>query len=348
MVRTIDFRYKVMRNGAEYGSIYPVDGNAPKIWMDNSSNIKTHLSGTFLAPDRDTDWLTDQIRPELIINGVSYHAGIFLPASIQETDHESYKSITLEAYDQCWVVRDHRAESMPYFPAGTNYVEAVISMLAEAGITLIRAEETDEVMTEDREDWSIGTSYLDIINQLLNEINYNPLWFNADGVAVIEPISTASAVHVDHYLDDSVVEHMLMPGKQSKTDLYSQANVFICVCSNADKSGPMLAVAENTNPQSPLSIGRRGRRISKIITIDNIASQEALQTYASRQVTDSLLSSEIITVQTALLPGYGVGDITAIRIGGVMTVCKETAWTMELRTGGPMVHTLERSVIALA
>jgi hypothetical protein len=164
---------------------------------------------------------------------------------------------------------------------------------------------------------------------------------------VIAPIKTTTAVSIDHVLDETKIESLMIPGIQNVTDVQNAPNVFVCVCSNADKSAPMRAVAENTNPQSPLSIARRGRRITQVLQVNNIASQEALQAYASRQVTESMLSGEIITVQTCLLPGFGIGDVTAIRYGEMLAVCREKGWTMELNIGGLMTHTLERSVMNL-
>lgn len=346
MTREIDFRYRIVRNGADYGTLDPAPGASPTISMNDADGVKTCLSGTFLQPKKPVDWLTDEIRPELIINGTPHRLGLYLPVSVQENDDIS-KTLAITADDRCWVVRDCKTEDRVFLPAGTNYVAAVISLLAATGITLISATDTTEVLAEDREDWEIGTSYLQIINDLLDEISYAPLWFDQDGVAVIEPIATPTAINIDHYLNAEDPRCLILPGIQTQTDLLSKANVFLCVCSNADKSAPMRAVAENTNPQSPLSIARRGRRITKLIQVNNIPSQEALQTYANRQVTESLLSGEVFSVHTRLLPGFGVGDVTAIRYGELMTICKETAWTMDLSIGGQMTHTLERTVLSL-
>ena len=347
MIRTVEFKYQVTRNGAIYTELQTAEGAYPQIQMKSSDAIQTVFNGTFQLPKREVDWLTDEIRPAIIIDGVRHNLGVFLPANVHSIFDGTVESIAVTANDRCWIPKDYRAERIVYFQAGTNYVEAVASLLAESGITMINETPTDEVMTEDREDWDIGTSYLDIINGLLAEINYAPLWFDSDGIAVIEPVSVPTAINMDHMLDETKVESLLIPGRQNETNLYSTPNVFICCCNNPDKSGAMTAVAENTNPQSPLSIARRGRRITKMIRVNNIPSQEALQAYANRQVTDSMLTGEVITVNTCLLPGFGVWDVTGIRYRDLLAVCKETAWSMELKVGGRMSHTLERAVMNL-
>lgn len=347
MTRTIEFRYYVVRNGANFCELHSKDGNEPKIIMDDSGSIKTKLSGGFLPSGEDVNWLTDEIRPVMILDGVRHNLGLFLPANVVETENETSKIVTIDAFDRGWIVRDHRTEYMLYFQAGTNYLTVIGSILAECGITLISMVPTEAELTEDRADWDIGTSSLDIVNQLLAEINYEELWFDQDGVAILEPKSTPTANNIDHVLDDTNIRSLMIPGISKTTDFHSAPNVFICVCSNADKDSAMVAIAENTNPQSPLSIARRGRRISSYVTVDNIASQEELQLYADRMVTDSLLRGEILDVSTCLMPGYGVGDIVALRYGDISSICSAKRWSMELKVGGIMQLTLERVVMNL-
>ena len=41
MTRTIDFKYTVVRNGADFCELRAVLGNEPKLSMDDSGDIKT-------------------------------------------------------------------------------------------------------------------------------------------------------------------------------------------------------------------------------------------------------------------------------------------------------------------
>lgn len=346
MTRTVDFRYIIMRGGADFGQIYPLQSGAPTLRMDDAGAIKTSLSGAF-APAPAANFLTDEIRPELIIDGTPYPLGVFLPASVRETEDESTKGLQLECYDRCWRVDTVTTETILSLAAGTNYLTAIKSLLAAAGISIIVETPTTATLTERREDWDVGTSYLTIVNDLLSEINYNPLWFDAAGSAILEPASVPTAENIEHTLDASNVKSLLLPSLSRETDVYSAPNVFLCVCSNPDKSGPMRAVAENTNPQSPLSIQRRGRRIMKVVRVNNIASQEELQAYTNRLRDESMIGGETVTVQTALLPGFGVADVTALHYGEINAVCIERAFDMELRVGGTMTHRLERVVTNL-
>ena len=82
MTRTIDFRYHIVRDGGDYCLLQPAAGSSPTIRMNDSGDIKTSLSGSFLIPEADVNWMTDEIRPEMIIDGRAHRLGVFLPASV--------------------------------------------------------------------------------------------------------------------------------------------------------------------------------------------------------------------------------------------------------------------------
>ena len=359
-MRTVGFNYVIVRNGADYGKIWPAQNGTPSLRMSEDGAIKMNLSGEFLptvfgfddrpAAGAEVDWLSDQIRAELVLDGTVYPLGVFLPSTVQENSNISgtdLKALNVQAYDRCWIVQDHYTESTQYFASGTGYMEAVETLLAAAGIALISATASEATLAEAREDWDIGTSYLDIINQLLSEINYKPLWFNQGGAAVLEPASVPSAGNIDHVFDLRDPSVLIRPRIRRKTDVFNAPNVFICVCSNADKDAPMVATSENTNPQSHLAIQRRGRRIAKVVQVDNIADQTELQAYADRLRNESLITSETIQLTTGLLPGFGVGDVVGLITDEAMDVCIERAWSMDLRPGGNRQHTLEKVVVNL-
>lgn len=345
MTREIDFRYTVIRNGADYWTLQVPAGSPPSVRMSDTGEIKSSFSADFLPPTKDVDWFSDELRPDVIINGVTHHLGVFLPASVTEQETDTGKILHVEAYDRSWRIRDNYTESLLHLDAGLNYVAVVQQLLTACGVGLISATPTTATLAEAREDWPAGTSYLSIVNQLLAEINYNELWFDSDGIAVLEPASVPTAANIEHVLDDTNVDCLMLPAVSKQTDIYSAPNVFICICSNADKSGPMIATSENTNPQSPLSINRRGRRIARVIQVNNIASHDELQAYADRLRSQSMITGETISVQTGILPGFGLDDVTGIRFGDLFAVCIERSWTMQLQVGGVMSHTLEKVVV---
>ena len=299
--------------------------------------------------------MTDEIKPALVVNGIENPLGVLLPATIRH-ESGSTQTVNVEAYDRTWRVRDSRKTVQAYYAAGTPYLDVIESTLIESGIEIVSRTGTDSVLTEDREDWEVGTSNLEIINELLSEINYNELWFNAMGTAIVTPKSRPNAENVQHVFTDKRPDPRntkeigivsIEPQITTQTDIYNMPNVYICVCSNPDKNGVMKAVAENTNPSSPFSIGRRGRRIVKVEKLSNIASQEELQSYANKKVTESIMAVEKIQVTTQLQSGFGIGDITALQTEDRVGIYVEKSWSMELKPGGKMTHDLEKVVFTL-
>ena len=347
MTRRIDFRFSVTRGNAWVGDLEAVESSTPAIRANLRSKIKSSFSAEFLPPTFSVDWMNDEIRPVMILDGAEHSCGVFLPTTIRTVTKTGGTHLQIEAYDRSWKVGDFRTENMQYFAAETPYLNAVQSLLASAGIGLVSVTPSAAVLAEAREDWEVGTDYLSIINQLLSEINYDELWFDGDGLAVLRPAETGSSAIVRHILDENSVESLILPGMQRETDFYSTPNVFIVLCSNPDKEEGMVARAENLSSSSPLSVPRRGRRIVKVTHTNNIASQSELQLYANRLMTDSMIATESIQATTGLLPGFGLGDSVAIQYGDLFAVCREIGWSMELRPGGRMKHTLERQVMAI-
>lgn len=359
---TQEIRYKLLRNGVEYGELF-ASGSAPTLRASSSGEIKMSLQGTFLPDAYDSngkkvevDWLSDEIKPELIVDGVASSLCVLMPSTVTPKEEKGSTTLSIQAYDRCWRVKDTKVEGAIHLSAGTLYIAAVESLLISAGIATVIKTSSSAAITEDREDWRTGDSYLKIVNDLLSEINYKQLWFDADGFARLEPASVPDVDKIKHVFTNNkkdvrnpkeVEMISVRPIITKQSDIFKAPNVFICVCSNADKSSSMVAKAVNNNPQSPLSVMRRGRRIVEVVTVDNIASQDELQNYANRLLTESMKTGEVITLETSLLPGFGIGDISALKYDDTIGLYVERAWNMTLSPGGKMSHELERVVINL-
>ena len=84
MVRTIDFRFVIRKNGADYCQLYSLSSSPPTVKMSESSIVKTSFSGDFLIPEKEINWLTDEIQAKLIIDGTATSCGVFLPSVVSE------------------------------------------------------------------------------------------------------------------------------------------------------------------------------------------------------------------------------------------------------------------------
>ena len=373
---TLDFEFRLLRNGGEYGFLAAVEDTEPTLRMRDTGEIKTSLAVTFdpVAHDADgapitVDWTRDEIEPVMILDGTAYPLGIYAAAQMDPRDTATDASLTVQAYDRCWRVQTTRTETPVYFTSGTSYITAIERLLTGAGIATVLATPSIAVLPEERE-WEIATSYLNIVNELLAEINYKQLYFTAEGAAVLEPVSVPRAGAIRHKLTTrrprpgEITDERfctIEPGLSRSTDMFQTPNVFIAVCANPLKGSVLVATAVNDNPQSPLSTVRRGRRICQKYMVNNIADQDELQAYAEKLRNDSLMRGETLTITTALLPGIGVGDVVSLyyknpiydiygnNVGfePIDAICVVRAWTMGLSVDGSMELELERVVYNL-
>lgn len=192
----------------------------------------------------------------------------------------------------------------------------------------------------------MGTSRLEIVNQLLDEINYTPIWFDGDGWARIAPMATPDAAHSTlSYGGTGRTVRRVRTAANRETDAFGAPNVFIVICGNPDYDAPMRAVAVNDSPLSALSTVRIGQRIAEVVKVDNIASQEALQAYADRLRMQSVMRGQVVEIETPVYPGHGCGDIVTLNHPVFGGIWRETGWSATLSPEGIMTHKLERVVL---
>ena len=354
MSRKIAFRYDLLRGGAYYARLLADESTPPRIRGQRDERIKTAFSGQFKPYGEDVDgnpmeinFLTDEVQPVLIIDGVESPLGVFIPTTPDGGRDGPHKYVSITGYDRCQRVADTKSASRVFFPSGTLVLDAVEQLLTASGIETVFKTPSSAAFSSAREEWDIGTPNLDIVNQLLEEISYRSLRFDAAGNAILEPKTEPDEAAVKHRLDTSDPETRLIDRISRVSDTFQAPNVFVATCANPDKGTLLRAVAYNDNPQSPLSRPRRGREIVRVTRLNDIESQAALQTFVDRQRDESLISGEIIRVSTGLQPGWSAGDVVSLRFDDLFALCVSSAFDMELKVGGLMSHTMERVVYNL-
>ena len=343
MIRHFASRVDVLRNNVKLTEL--VFSSAPSIYASASAELKMSFSGKFRYNPL-VDYLNDEIQPVVILDGIEHKLGIFRFSTIS-SDYDEYgcQWDTIEAYDRGLKLKQAKVEDMLHFDAGEKYTNIITQLLIDAGITNIIQTDSTATLPVDREDWEIGTEYITIINQLLSEINYNSIWFNADGNAILQPYAAPTAENIQHIYDATTPLSVIKRDCGVEFDIYDKPNVFIAIVSNPDFDQPLIAKAENNNPESALSIIRRGLRIPEKINVDNIASAEELQAYVDMVCNKSMLASQEVDFSTAIMPGHGIGDIIAINHPDISGIFEETAWQIVLQAGRYMTHKAKKVVI---
>lgn len=342
----IDFRFDVHRDGIKIGEAKSSLDEPAEIIMDDSAEIKIGLTCTLLH-DEQFDFSIDTICPYISINGTWRQLGEFIPTTIETAQDYGFLVDHIEAMDRTVILQQSSIEDRISLSYNAKYIDVVRSLLAECGITYVIADEDESYLPFSREEWEIGTPYLDIINQLLGEINFHSIWFDASGVARLtrdKPIS---------YRDITVNYNRSSGIKKVYTktiDMLNAPNVFICGVSNSDYQTPIYAKAENNFPYSKLSTYHRGRRIPIVELLSYTPNAESLQEYADRKMYNSMALNERLEFSTDLTKSHWMHEVIAIDTDDISGIYKETGWSMTLSTdvagegSGPFVHTCQKAV----
>lgn len=340
-MRTYDFRCEILRSGVPVGTLRFAD--PPEISCERDAEIHMTLRGTFRHTDA-IDYMRDEIRPVMILDGVETPLGVFRAATMTARD-DGAGAIwdEIEAYDRGVALTWAKTETRWYKPAGASYRDAVLELLVGDGIGTAFMSPTDAVLQTARE-WDVGTTHLEIINELLAELNYDPIWFDGYGSAQMRAYAAPGADAIAHTWSDVQRVKVLRPGYTATRDVFDAPNVFICRVTNPEYETTMQAVAVNDAPDSALSVIARGIRIPEVTDVDNISSADALQAYADMLCAESRMIDEMVQAETLPLPGHGVGDVVALTLGELTGIFREESWTMRLSAGEPMVHTLRRVI----
>lgn len=328
-------RYDIIREGGKIGELEALD--TVSITMQASAKVKTDLSGTF-APNPQFDPPRDYIRPMIAQDGAWQSLGLFMPTQILHSYEDGVGNLQLSGMDLGHLVDRRHTESRLFFAQGLAYTDVVQQLLQDCGIRLVRCADSPLRLRTAREDWDIGTPYIDIINQLLSEINYTGLWFDVDGYAQVGPQSREP-----QRAYEAGELSIILPEYTLETDVGGAYNVFIAYVASDELENPMWAMAENNDPSSAISTANIGRN-PLVEQLSDIPDQETLEAYVQKKRDASLSGTQRVSFETAVRP-HGVGDTVFLNHHQAHGIYRETDYSITLGEGASMTHTAERMVL---
>lgn len=370
--RKIDFRYELLdKNENVIGDLNNViDG---EVSMDSLASIK-RTAKFRLKDDGSINFLSDRIRPYLRLyvppgkllgryyyffqssfsaefdlragpdkgGWVEFPLGIFLLSSPIRKDSNQNVYRDVEAYDGLLILRDDKFDIRYTVRAGTNYRQAVIDILASAGITKHNIEQTDKVLPVDME-FEPGKEKLVAINALLTAINYTPIHVDVYGFFTSMTYRSPSIRSSEYtYKDDEL--SIIYAGMEEELDLFNVPNKWVVVCSSAEQS--LMSSYINSNPNSPTSTVSRGRTIVDYREVTDIADQQSLDAYVQRIAFEASQVYGKVTFETAINPLHDYMDVLELDYSplGIKGKYSETSWTMPLKAGARMKHEVRKVV----
>jgi len=304
-----------------------------------------------------------RIKPYLRINEngfwKEYPTGIFLLNTPTRKYDGTVNVREVEAYDQTVVLRDSKTMYPLTLAPDPVYgwTKIVNNILTYTGIdekyymgfkfnpAYVNIPLSSGGGRARKRTYDMGTSWLEIVNDLLNSASYESLWFDSNGVLISRPYSVASSVPGKFsWSADST--SIIMVDIEETIDTFDVANVFV-VANTADEWGDQLVGRYiNDNLGSPSSVSELGRYIVDYRTVEHIDNRTEMDNYVYRVAFNASQVYSQIRIDSALEPSHEHNDIIVLNypdanlVGGFT----ETAWTMHLDDNPYMEHRLRRNV----
>lgn len=298
---------------------------------------------------RVINWNTDRIQVFVEFKmpdggWINFSLGIFLLSSpVRREEGESiYREV--EAYDKLIIPKEDKVTERYTIRAGTSYHDAMVSLLESTGVRKINIENSEKLIPNDKE-YDPGTEKLRIFNDLASDLNFTPLWVDEFGFFRSFQYRSPQEQPSDYvYRDDDM--SVTANGMEEELDLFDLPNVFTVVVANPDNDTILKSTFENTNPNHPRSIPRLGRRVVRFEEKDDIADQEALDSYVERLAAESSQVYGRLKFTTAIMPFHSYFNVLRIRNStlGINEKYSETNWKIPLVPGGEMTHEVRRVV----
>lgn len=344
--REVRYEYTVSNNqDVLIGNLEIQDG---KISFDSKSEVMRTFSGKVKKSDLlNLDTIDYRVTPYMCLmmpNGkeAKWALGKFLIYPSMECA-DDINMIEVSGFDLGKIALDDKSISRTFVNSTSLYTTAISSLL-DAIYTRTDVEQSESLKSFPQE-WDIGTSKLEIVNDLLSGINYNPLHFDEYGVAICNPhiSSMLRTIDFSYFANE---QSIIVDGLKFASDKYDIPNKWVRYTENPEVSY-LISTYTNDSVDSPYSTVNRGRTIVDAEVVEDIANQSTLDDYVLRVALEAMQTTEQLEFSTLNMPGHGYQeclyvDIPVYNIQGKYI---EVGWEMDLVPGGQMSHVCERVVL---
>lgn len=338
----INARASILRSGIEIGTLNIINGN---VFYDSLSKVKR--GAKLVCNDEfnmkngiEFNMITDKIQIIHIENNVENSLGIFNVISSPKSIDGKISTFEFELYDDSMIIEQNEIGERLFLKGGIKYLDAISQILTKLNLTKVITDDSNLTLLSDRE-YSIGTNQLTIINELLSEINFDDLHIDFNGYIHLTKKSTNTNTPNWIYRENNASN--IYPEVKQNLDLYKVPNIFIGFVSNPDVE---LFYFKKVNDliNSSISTVNRGIEITKTYNLNNIGSQEELETFINDEYNNSLQQTETVNFKTAIQPFHEFKDVIQLDTEEIKELYIETAWSITLGYNGSMTHSAERKV----
>ncbi|WP_168428977.1 fibronectin type III domain-containing protein [Microbacterium sp. K36] len=279
------------------GALDGVTGGSGEIVAQSALGGSGSLS---LDRRRDIDWQSHRVQCAYTDGERSWPVGTYLFTSPREVHTATSVSYEVQLLTKMSVIFEDTVEERFSLPAGTAIIQSVVALIESTGETRIAATASAAVLASGMT-WEAGTTKLTVVNDLLQAAGYWSLWCDGSGLFRVEPyVDPANRPVSFEFTHGEASVHF--PEWDREQDLTSVPNKFVAVTQGDETAAPLVGVATNENPASPYSYQARGRWITATEEGVEAASQNVIDQYAAKKLTDAMNPVSRMTATHAMLP----------------------------------------------
>lgn len=254
----------------------------------------------------------------------------------------------VEGYDSLLALEQAKLANWYVVPVGANVIAAVIALIttyASNPVAGVQIPASAKTMVNART-YEPGETVLTVANELLSYCGYSSLRANEDGSFVADIAVLPSTRGSEFTYADDLSSIIVSGSVELTADIFNAPNQWVRVVSRPEMA-PIVGVAALTDPANPLSQAYRGRLITDYNTLD-LPDQTTLNNHVKNLAEEGQFVFNQWKMETPLMP-HSHADVLTLQHtkgGEDNGVYMEHTWTMDMRPGGKMVHTLDKIISA--
>jgi hypothetical protein len=340
--RSTSYRFDLLdRYETVIGELHPdADAGTPTITFDTSRFICRDMSNFNLTPNErgEINTLTDRVRVWMVLpDGYEFSMGVFLFADegIPRTGWGDAMSATL--VDKGMIL-DQPVTRSVNAPANRDVRAVLLSLIAATGVSsAIDSPSIAWSALGQPVSWPAGTLRSQILSDLCAQTGYERPWFDRAGVCQVKQLIDADTEHDTILYDRNVYSATTV----FTNDLLHTPNQTVVISSDAQDQA--YVGIYNVPAGLPWSAAQRGFVIAEVHNLEGINSLTQAEA-AARSIAIGGRNREIFVEHATLAgppdPRHDGHDV--IEFDGFRWL--EESWSLQLSAGGPMTHTMRRSI----
>lgn len=276
----------------------------------------------------------DGVRVYMTLNGTKSCLGTFLIANPTSKFESCVQSMDLTGYSTLWRLSVNSPSGKYFVAKGTNAIAEIKRILISLGYAF-DIPDCEKTTSIDRE-FDYGTSYLDMINELLEVVNYTSLYCDVYG----KYHASAYVLPHERDIDWNIEEENIEIEQTSDLDRFNIPNKFIRWCS----SSPSVSLyAEYEQTYGETGTNNTWTQVDAQEVTD-VADYDTLYEICKKACCEANSKYHKLTISTVIqpIPTY----MATIYLKHYQSEGKYTctSFTMQLETGGSQEMNLRRTI----